>query len=84
MNDFVSVLKEVKNLLVYKTYAAREKYDEKGSAKRLAENLGSLYCDNTRVLKTWLDTTVKEGDAVLFLGAGDIYYVAEYLVKELQ
>ena len=83
MREFVSALKPVKNLMVYKTYPAREKYDEEGSAKRLAELLGSLYSENAFVLKTWLKKTVREGDTVLFLGAGDIYYVAQYLLRDL-
>lgn len=84
MDEFITALKGVKNLMLYKTYAAREKYDESGSAKTLAERLGSLYCENMHVLQTWLKTTVKEGDAVLFLGAGDLYYIADYVLKELK
>ena len=82
LKEFVCVLQTVKNLTVYKTYAARERYDEEGSAERLATEVGCLYADNPYVLKTWLRKTVKEGDLVLFLGAGDIYYVAQYLLKE--
>lgn len=82
MKDFVKALRPVDNLLIYKTYPAREKYDEEGSALRLSQNIGNcLYAENTHVLKTWLKKTVKEGDIVLFLGAGDIYYVAQYIIK---
>ena len=84
MKEFVEVLSEVKNLLLYKTYPARETYDGAGSAKTLSQAVGNcLYAENAYVLKTWLHTTVKEGDIVLFLGAGDIYYVAQYLLREL-
>lgn len=83
MREFVYTLRKIKNLMVYKTYPAREKYDEEGSAQRLAQQVGDcLYAENTYVLKTWLKKTVKEGDMVLFLGAGDIYFVAQYLIKE--
>lgn len=81
--DFVEALYPVKNLIVYKTYSAREKYDPSGSAETLANALGSLYADNAYVLKTWIQKTAKEGDTILFLGAGDIYYVAQYLLKDL-
>lgn len=81
--DFVEALYPVKNLIIYKTYSAREKYDASGSAETLANALGSLYADNAYVLKTWIKKTAKEGDTILFLGAGDIYYVAQYLLKEL-
>jgi UDP-N-acetylmuramate-alanine ligase len=84
MSEFLSVLKPVKNLLLYKTYPARERYDKEGSAATLAQAVGSLYAENVYALKLWLKKTVKEGDVVLFLGAGDIYYAAQYLLKELQ
>lgn len=82
--EFVDVLQPLTNLMIYKTYPAREKYDEEGSAKILAEGVGCLYSENVHVLKTWIKKTVKEGDVVLFLGAGDIYYVAQYLLKEIK
>lgn len=85
LREFVETLRPIKNLMIYKTYAARELYDGEGSAERLSYAVGNcLYSENVYVLRTWLKKTVKEGDAVLFLGAGDIYYVAQYLLKELR
>lgn len=84
MSDFLSVLRPIKNLMVYKTYPAREEYDDEGSAATLSRAVGCLYAENVYVLKMWLKKTVKEGDVVLFLGAGDIYYAAQYLLKELR
>jgi UDP-N-acetylmuramate--alanine ligase len=85
MQEFVETLRKIKNLMIYKTFPAREKYDFEGSGERLAQAVENcLYADNIYALKTWLKTTVKEGDTVLFLGAGDIYYVAQYLLKELK
>lgn len=81
MDEFQRVLEDVPQLMIYKTYAAREKYDEEGSALRLAQKVHSLYCENITALKAWIDKTVGENDLLLFLGAGDIYYVAEYLLK---
>ncbi len=84
LKEFTEVLRPIKNLMIYKTYPAREKYDGEGSAETLSRVVGScLYAENVYVLKTWLKKTVREGDLVLFLGAGDIYYVAQYLLKEL-
>ena len=83
MDDFVNVLQPIENLAVYKTYPAREKFDEEGSAETLSQRVGSLYMENVYVLRTWLKKTVRDGDMVLFLGAGDIYYAAQYLLKEL-
>ncbi len=82
MQEFVQVLRPIEELMIFKTFPAREKYDEEGSGERLAQAVGSLYAENVYVLKTWLKKTVREGDTVLFLGAGDIYYVAQYLAKE--
>ena len=83
MQEFVEVLRKVENLVVYKTYPAREFYDESGSAKTLSENVGGcLYIENVRELKYWLKRNVRAGDAVLFLGAGDIYYVAQRIAKK--
>ena len=84
MADFVSALQGVDNLMIYKTYSAREFYDKAGSAQTLANQLGGcLYSENITVLKTWLEKTLKSGDVALFLGAGDIYYAAKYILNEL-
>ena len=84
LKEFISVLRPIKNLVLYKTYPAREKYDLSGSAAMLANMLGNcLYAENVYVLKTWIKKTVKERDIVLFLGAGDIYYAAQYLLREM-
>ncbi|MBQ3506664.1 MAG: UDP-N-acetylmuramate--L-alanine ligase [Clostridia bacterium] len=83
MADFINVLQPIENVAVYKTYPAREKFDEEGCAKTLSERIGSLYMENVYVMRTWLKKTVREGDMVLFLGAGDIYYAAQYILKEL-
>ena len=83
MEEFVRVLRPIQGLMIYKSYPAREKYDAEGSAERLAQQIGSLYSENIYVLKTWLKKTLREGDVVLFLGAGDVYYAAQYLLKEL-
>lgn len=81
MKEFIDVLQPLKNVVVYRTFSARESYDEQGSARRLAECVGAIYADNTHALETYLKATAKEGDLLLFLGAGDIYRVAQYLAR---
>ncbi|MBQ5926743.1 MAG: hypothetical protein IIX01_02330 [Clostridia bacterium] len=84
MQEFVEVLRPVKRLMIYKTYPAREFYDEEGSAKRLATTVGNcLYAESVKQIKAWLKSSAKSGDAVLFLGAGDVYFAAKFLVSEL-
>ena len=83
LSEFINVLRPLKDLMIYKTYPAREKFDSEGSAEMLAQAIGNcLYAENVYVLRTWMKKTVKEGDMVLFLGAGDIYFVAQYLLKD--
>ena len=84
MEDFIEVLRGVNNLIIYKTYPAREYYDEEGAAKTLADNIGGcLYFETSKELKLWIKRMVKEGDTILFLGAGDIYFVAKKVLSEL-
>ena len=84
LNEFVEALRPIKNLMIYKTYPARESYDGGGSAEYLSQRVGSLYANSIYALKIWLKSTIRENDVVLFLGAGDIYFTAQYLLKELQ
>lgn len=79
--QFVSVLAPLNNLMIYRTYAAREYYDDAGSALTLSQHIKkSHYCDNERDLADFiLNATV--GDVVLFLGAGDIYDIAKHTIK---
>ncbi len=78
---FVAVLNPVKRLLIYKTFAAREYYDDGGSAYTLSLALKkSRYGDSLHDIVNFL-RDAKEGDNVLFLGAGDIYDIANILVK---
>jgi UDP-N-acetylmuramate--alanine ligase len=83
MGEFVDCLQKINDLVIYKTYPAREKFDAEGSAETLAKRVGCLYAENAYVLRTWIKKTVREGDMLLFLGAGDVYYAAQYLLKEL-
>ena len=82
MDEFIQALREIEELMIYKTFPARENYDVAGSAETLSKRIGALYAENAYVLKTWLKMTVREGDLVLFLGAGDVYYVAQYLLRD--
>lgn len=86
MQDFVEVFSKVKNLILYKTYPAREKYDSRGSAKSLYENIKNqcninvFYCENETELEKAL-ALFSDYKRVIFLGAGDIYDVAKRIIK---
>lgn len=82
-DDFVSVLKKVENLVIYKTYAAREYFDSDGCALTLSQSLpNSLYAETVKELHFYLRPALEQGDMVLFLGAGDIYCAAKLLLKK--
>lgn len=77
--QFVKVLSHLNNLLIYKTFAAREYYDDAGSALTLSQSLKkSCYGDDVNDIKDFIGKSEK-GDVVLFLGAGDIYYIAKQI-----
>ncbi len=78
--EFVLTLAAVKRLLIYKTFAAREYYDDAGSALTLSNAVKrSTYGDCETDIERFLENA-KIGDTVLFLGAGDIYEIAKTVV----
>lgn len=80
--QFVKVLSGVGNLLIYRTYAAREYFDDSGSALTLANSVKkSRYGDTAQDIISFI-SRAEEGDAILFLGAGDIYDIANKIVKK--
>lgn len=77
---FVSVLSGIKNLLIYKTFAAREYFDAEGSALTLSNAIrGSVYADSPEDIKQFL-RGAGEGDKIFVLGAGDISFIVRQLI----
>lgn len=82
LDDFISVLKDVKNLCIYKEYSARERRADGLSAFELYERLKKFnphvkYCASVKgVMKQ-----IKNVNAVAFVGAGDINLVAQKIVE---
>ena len=83
MQDFKKCFLKAKEVLILKTYSAREKYDAKGSAKCLANNLGNnaKYIRSFKIAKEYVCDKIKQGYGVLFLGAGDIYSFSKIVAK---
>ena len=82
--EFKKVLSPLTDLLIYKTYAAREYYDDAGSALTLSQNVRkSRYGDCPEDI---VDFVARAGDCdtVLFLGAGDIYFIAKQVCATVQ
>ncbi len=80
-DSFVKALSPLNNLLIYRTYAAREYFDDAGSALTLSQSVKkSHYGDKPEDIKEFIKKAGK-GDVILFLGAGDIYYIAKKLME---
>lgn len=85
MSQFKEVLEGVENLIIYKTYPAREKYDKKGDAKSLFNNLNGknfYYANNFLSLREKINYLKDKVEKVVFLGAGDLYFLAKKLVEK--
>ncbi len=82
LNEFLSVLSNIKNLCIYKEYPAREKKNMGLSAHELylllkEKNEGVKYLASvSAVIKQ-----AKDYDAIAFVGAGDIDKVAVKIIK---
>lgn len=80
---FISALSKADGVIVYKTYPARENFDMAGDAETLydklkaAYNKDCFYSGDPETLKKLIDLEVKNYDAVAFIGAGDVYFVAK-------
>ena len=83
MQEFVDVLKDVSPLIIYKTYPAREDYDEQGDAKTLFNELKKTnsgkvyYAKGEKELGLILKKNADSKARIIFLGAGDIYQIAK-------
>lgn len=81
--EFLKVLSPLNHLLIYKTYAAREYYDDAGSALTLSQKIKkSRYGDCPDDIMDFV-SKAGEGDIVLFLGAGDIYFIAKQICEQI-
>lgn len=85
LQSFKSVLNDYETV-IYKTFSAREKYDEMGSAKRLSITLGdnSSYFKSIKALREHCLSKIKDGYAVIFLGAGDLDRIAKRYFANIQ
>ena len=81
--NFINCFSNVNELVLLKTYSAREKYDYKGSACYLSKKIGqkAKYFGSKQKAKDYILQKLKQGYGVLFLGAGDIYAFAKIVAK---
>lgn len=80
-SQFVDALSGTGRLLIYRTFAAREYFDCDGSALTLSRKVkGAHYGDSPADIQRFI-FGAKQGDTILFLGAGDIYFIARSLLE---
>ncbi len=81
--DFVRELKKADVVVLAEIYAARERNIIGISSAHLAEKIpGATFCETLPEVTDFLRHTVREGDVVLTMGAGDIFRAGEALLSE--
>ena len=80
--DFVRELQKPDIVVLAEIYAARERNTVGISSTDLQKEIpGSVYCETLPEVTEFLCNTVREGDVVLTVGAGDIFRAGEALLK---
>lgn len=81
LNEFISVLSKVDNLVIFKEYPAREKHSQGLSAYELFEKVKEIN-KNVQYSASFgsLERKLKKTKAIAFVGAGDINLVAQKFV----
>lgn len=81
--DFVRELRKADQLVLAEIYAARESNTIGISSQDLAKQIpGSVYCETLPDVTAYLKESVREGDIVITMGAGDIFRAGEALLEE--
>lgn len=85
--DFAKVLKETDECIIAKIYPARETDTLGMSAGLLSDRIREFGCNSTSFdtfdeIENYLLETLKEGDLLITMGAGDIVRVGEVLLGE--
>ena len=80
--DFIRELGKSDLLVMAEIYAARERNTIGISSRDLVEQIpGAVYQETLPEVTEFLRSTVKEGDVVITMGAGDIFRAGEALLK---
>ncbi|MCH8889183.1 hypothetical protein IID26_02030 [Patescibacteria group bacterium] len=86
LSGFATAFADADKVIIAPIYAAREDSDGVTSAESLSAEIGKHHSDVswTKTLKeipTFL-SNVKKGSVLLFMGAGDIYKIADLVIKQ--
>lgn len=83
--DFLTAFNFAHELVIFKTYPAREQYMVGGSAKELFNEIihkNKVYVDNRKSLKEAIINN--KSNCILVLGAGDIYEITKSILKQIK
>ena len=79
--DFVEALSCGVHPIIVDIYAAREKSDGVTRAKSLADAIpGAVYAESFDAAAAYVKSHAKRGDAVLTVGAGNVFQIADLLL----
>lgn len=83
LNDFANAFNDADTVLIAPIYAAREQFDESIKSEMLALKIGNKAKVFTSLLEIedYLKGSLKDGDILITMGAGDIFKVGESLIK---
>ena len=82
-DDFVRELKKADVCILAEIYAARERNTIGISSAHLAQQIpGSVFCEDLPGVTQVLRETIREGDIVVTVGAGDIFRAGEALLEQ--
>jgi len=84
MDDFGKSFGDADEVVIADIYAAREKNDKKVHAKDLVEkirNTNARHIKSFGEIKKFLKKNTKKGDAIITMGAGDIFKVGESMIR---
>lgn len=86
MDEFAAAFTDADHVVIAPIYAARETFDGVTTNAALAERVretgtDAVALDSFDKIASYLDEHAGAGDAIMLMGAGDIYKVAEALVK---
>ncbi len=88
--NFVKSFQKIDLVFIMPVFAAGEKDEYMVSSKDLAESIAnfnkveSSFIKDKEMLLATLQTEVKQGDTVVFMGAGDMNNIAQYVVKKFK
>lgn len=86
MKDFAASFCDAGEVVIYKTYPAREVFDIEGDALTLYNSLPTSLCksyfEDYSLMKSYIISRIGKEDIVLILGAGDIDSFGTFLLQK--